>query len=813
MNPVRRMGAASRWVAAILASIAIVGIGYFAGSRNTAPAPAAEKKLEKIWLSKTKGLAKNKQRSLETYNQEISTKELLNFYRLHTGRSLSQDAYSELDRLMMQDVVRMLWLQCSESEASDTTILHRAMVESIHHSFPHKTLTNADVILFPDDSKLRCIVSEPASDFFRDTARHWKWIADWTELVSDDERSADFKELDAYAAEELSEFLSVLAVGVVQLAAEDSNDGELNVGEVQAAFAKIKQYSPDVVLPETRSVGFSDSVKLELQKQMPTKLFEESSDSGIDFVHTIKPQHQEARTRLAIPLGIAGGGVSVGDSDGDDLLDVYLAGDGGGALFRNLGAGKFEDATKAAGIKLDGESRAGYFVDYDNDGDQDLFITFVGAPNRLLNNNGEGTFVDVSKEVGLMNEDFVSHEAVWFDMNNDGLLELYVGNFGQWLAGHSPTIGRINSNAPPNRLYIQQVVDGEHKFVESSAKLGVDDRGWTHCVGVCDVDLDGWPDLFSINDFGASKLFRNIEGKRFEEASKEFHLDDIYNGMSFTLLDLNHNSNFSIYVSQIMKLTHRQRYSRPSEATKVQFDPTKKDNLRVLVNNRLFNKAFESSYRDDHNFLIEPAKLGWSWDVSGLDYENDSDLDLLVLNGTESLVPTNLSIKNRNYIGGRSYLAQFDREQNRFFIQEDGYFYDWSEQNPVAFPGNSRGSSFFDADDDGDLDIVVSNYDAASKVFINLQDSGNNWVNLKLQGTKSNRNAIGAVVEIKFDGQSRFGVVVSGSGFLSQNPYALHFGLGKAERIDQVIVKWPSGIVQEIDGLEINSRHVVVEQE
>ena len=808
-----RNGNATSWFVVALLCAALLALGYFLrpANRTVDPnEPSKSRTSPQLQLPRTVQLARRKQQSLETYNGIISLEELLAFYRQHTKHIVNKDAYEKLDELMLSEVVQTLWKE-SSAIAKGNRIQHGEMYQVLQQHFAHDTLTNADVILFPADSNLRSIVSEPVSDFFRDTARHWKWIAEFGESITEAD-GKDYKELDAYAAEELSEFISVLAVGVVELATSKSKDAVIEAEEISNVFASYKKYAPDVVMPRPAESRFSEQKKKEILASLPNPMFEEiTKQTGIQYIHKPDAENQDKRIKLAVPLGIAGGGVSASDFDADGKTDIYFAGNHGGVLYQNLGDAKFEDVSEAAGLPSKGESRAGYFVDYDNDGDQDLFITFVGTRNRLLQNDGQGKFLDVSDEVGFLDDAFISHEAVWFDMNNDGLLDVYVANFGNWLGGDSPTLGRINKNAPPNRLYRHELVEGKHRFVEIGEQLNLDDRGWTHCVGAYDIDQDGWQDLFSINDFGASFVYRNINGEKFQEVSRELHLDDIYNGMSFTLLDLNHDSNFSIYITQIMKLTHRQRYRRPNEETPIQFDIDKKDNLRILVDNRLFSKAFESSFRDDHQFLIEPADFGWAWDASGFDYENDSDLDLIVLNGTESATPNNQQIRNKAYISGRKYLTKFNFARNVSLIQQDGYFYDVSDRSPVSFFGNSRGTTFLDLDDDGDLDVVVSNYNNKQKIFRNNQNTSNNWIRFALTGTQSNRDGIGSVVEIKFGDQTRYGIVVSGSGFLSQKPYELHFGLGEATKLESATIKWPSGQVQELSDLEVNKLHEVVE--
>ena len=776
-------------------------------------------------LRRTRSLVAQKESSLHAYNSDRPIAEILDFYEKQTGHPVTAGAFDALTESIVEQVIPTLWRISQDRQSSGRWILHHAMYESIQESYPHQTLTNADVIVFPHHPELRIVVSEPNTDFFRDSGWHWRWIGKYLECQASTWWATP-KELDVYAAEELSEFLSVLGVAVVEMAAANATtrNGTIDAEQIRRMFQHI--HTADMRAPQTHhlDLAFSEETKTRLLNSVPNPMFREVTDSvKLKYRHLPNPDHWNRRTLLNTPIGLAGGGVSATDYDDDGNTDLYFGGDLGGALFRNIGGNEFRNVSKSAGIQRSGESRAGYFVDFDNDGDQDLYITYVGLTNRLYENTGQGTFQDVTEAVQLFSGTDITHEAVWFDLNNDGYLDVYTANYGDWLVGDSPTIGRTNDNAPPNRLYLHRVRDGRHVFEEVSEKMHVADRGWTHCVGAFDFDRDGWMDLFSLNDFGASLVFRNVNGKDFEEVSGDQKMDDVYNAMNFTLLDLDHTGMPSIYISQMMKLIHRQRYSRPTEETPIVFDPTKKDNLRVLNRNRLFSRTENNTFVDEHNQRIEPAYLGWGWDVSGLDYENDADLDLIVLNGTETNVPSadltralqddssKRDAVEMNFQGGRNFLSAYNNEQNVCFLQEDSFFYDVSSINPIAFRGNSRGSAFLDFDQDGDLDVAVSNYDAPVRFFENVQTADNCWVRFQLEGTRSNRNAVGARVEIQFDDQSRYDQVVSGSGFLSQNPYRLHFGIGKATRIDKVIIHWPAGSIQQLSDLVVNTTHHIKE--
>lgn len=795
------------WFITVLLVIAIIGAASWWRRASEGKVP---------FLPRTQALINQKVGSLEAYNKAVPEQELLDFFSQHLqGRPVESEVFTKLTDLIIDNVIPTLWHESQERSPNERFVSHRAMVAAIHEWAPQLLLSNADVILFPEDQNLRIVVAEPLQDFFRDTGWHWRWIGLYLHRLPPADHTT-LKELDIYAAEVLSEFLSVFAVGVVELAGRNLED--VNVAlegrKIQNILTQIMTRSRSTVLTSAQDdVGYSDQTKERLVDSIPKPMFREVTETlQLNFQHMPNLNLWNRRAELETPLGIAGGGVAAGDFDGDGHPDLYFAGDGGGALYRNISGQRFEDVSHSVGLSLAGESRAGYFVDYDNDGDLDLYITFVYQSNRLYENDGTGAFSDVTEQRELNSGKDVTHEAVWFDMDNDGLLDLYTANFGPWPEGVSPTLGRNNQNGGPNRLYRQRLwANGQRSFEEIGSEMGVADRGWTHCVGAWDYDQDGDLDLFSLNDFGASLVYRNNGGQSFDEVSGSLHLDATYNAMSFTLLDLNHDGHLSIYVTQIIKLMHRQRYIKPTEETQVVFGLENLENLRTLYGNKIYTRRDDGVYKDVHETRVEPADYGWAWDVSALDYENDNDLDLIILNGTDNQIPTREGEAREEYLDGREYLTFYSSQRNLCYLSEDGYFYDVSEHCPISYVGNSRSSAFFDFDSDGDLDVAINDYSGTARLFENLQQSGNNWVRLELEGSLSNRNAIGAQVQIRFSDQVRYDQVVSGSGFLSQNPMALHFGLGSADQVDNVVITWPSGTKQELSGLAVNQTHHIIE--
>ena len=378
---------------------------------------------------------------------------------------------------------------------------------------------------------------------------------------------------------------------------------------------------------------YSQETKTKLLKRLPKPMFVEAADEvGLSFQHSVNPETRKIRAPLQIPMDIAGGGVSAADYDQDGFPDLFFCGFGGGRLLHNEGGKKFVDVTAAAGLKVPAESRAAYFIDYDNDGDLDLFVTTMGLGLQLFENDGSGHFKNISESVGLAAYREIMHEAVFFDLDNDGLVDVYTACFGRWDRGNEPIVGKQNFNGEPNRLFHHKLVEGRHRFEEIGASAGVDDHGWTHSVGAWDFDGDGQTDLFSFNDFARAHAYRNRGGGKFAEWSIAWGMQKAYNGMGFALMDLDGDGRFEAYVTEISNPLYSEgaqiRYKMPPGTEFM--DKKSLSFLARSVNNRLYSDTGTGKLENRINTLFEPAEMGWSWGVSAIDYENDGDLDFLV---------------------------------------------------------------------------------------------------------------------------------------------------------------------------------------
>jgi enediyne biosynthesis protein E4 len=780
-------------------------------------------------LSRTRRIVAGKIESLSTYNLgEFTGQEILGLMEHNVGHPVDEAAWAQLSELMTSRLIPATWTASQEVNSKDRIVSLRAMTEVVEAMFPQRLMENADVLLFPESAELRIISPEQLHDHLRDSAWHWRWIGDFIDETPVSSLET-YRELDIYAIDLLSELLSVISMATVELAARPLPDGtRITAEHISNIYAKMEneggrapEESGEELLPGSQP-AYSSATREGILSALPSSMFTEvSSSAGPDFVHVVNPDLKVLRSEAEIPLGIAGGGVAVGDFNGDGISDAFLCGDDGGRLYQGTRSDegetkfRFVDVTHGLGVVCPYETRAAYFIDYDNDGFQDLFLTTVLGPNFLFRNDQNRFFVDVTDETGLGGGEQVTHEAVWFDMDNDGLLDVYVANFALWTHGKSPSFSRENDHGLPNQLFHHQLVDGKHVFVEIGKSAGVDDSGWTHCVGAFDYDEDGLPDLFSMNDFGACQVYRNLGGQRFEEVSRDIHFDGTYNAMNFSLLHRGGAESMDVYVSLISKLTHRQRYRRPNTDTEAIFTEANIRNLRTFFANRLLAKRADADVYDNIIYRVfEPAPepMGWTWDASPFDYENDGDQDLLVLNGTESgKAPTRDDEQRQEWIYGRAYLERHGNQRNATYISEDGYFYEVLEQSELSYVGNSRSSAYFDMDEDGDLDVLINDFEAPSRLFQNNQNTENRWVALHLVGTKSNRDAIGARVALTAGGETQRAIVVSRSGFLCQNPKTLHFGLGTADKVDTVTIRWPSGTKQELTGLDAGKKHKIVE--
>ncbi len=502
-------------------------------------------------------------------------------------------------------------------------------------------------------------------------------------------------------------------------------------------------------------------------------------------------------------LETTGTGVAALDYDADGWLDIFLVNgttlegfpkgqEPTNHLYRNRRDGTFEDVTVRAGLAASGWGQGACVGDYDNDGRDDLFVTYWGQ-NRLYRNKGDGTFDDVTRGAGLAADRVRwGTGCAFLDYDRDGRLDLMAANYIDLDLAATPLPssglcrykGLAVACGPPglpggkNVLYHNR---GDGTFADVSEASGITRAKGTYGLGVAtlDFDGDGWVDLYVANDSNPSALYRNNRNGTFTDigitAGCAYSQDGKSQaGMGLAIGDYDRNGTMDIFKTNFAGDTST-LYANTGKGA---------------CDDRTFASGFGLNTR----------WLGWG--VGFLDLDGDGWLDLFLVNG--HVYPEVRQLKTE---------AGYEQRKVVYLNLRNGRFADVSEQlgPPVTTPKAGRGAAFADFDNDGDVDIVVNNLHDTPDLFRLDQTGERHWVTLKLAGTQSNRSAIGALVRlVTADGEQRQEVRGGGS-YYSQNDMRLHFGLGAARAIERVAVRWPNGLEESWTGLGADRVHVLTE--
>ena len=509
----------------------------------------------------------------------------------------------------------------------------------------------------------------------------------------------------------------------------------------------------------------------------------------------IKFKHFKGNDGVSINREEFGPGVCVADFDGDGWQDIYFVNGrdlyGRGisvvnALYHNNHDGTFTDVTEKAGVPGTGFGLGCVWGDFDNDGFPDLFVTQYGK-NVLYHNNGNGTFTDVTDKAGVggMESGAFHSGATFFDYDRDGWLDLYVGSYVTLGDKRYCKLGDILSSCAPSEyrgsldaLYHNNR-DGTFSNVTQAAGV-YQPQGKNLSVAAADYDNDGWPDLFVANDGLNAYLYHNERNGTFKEIGLTTGMAVTARGtvmaaMCMSLGDYDNDGLLDLYISDFQRSS---------------------DHLWHNDGKGFFDEVSEEAG------ITRPTREVLSFGGGFFDYDNDGWLDIFIANGhvypeVEQATP------------GTHY-----RQTNSLFHNEgNGKFVEVSKISGAGFdtPYVGRGVAFADLDNDGFMDVVVANNGDSPLVLHNTGGNGNHFLNLKLVGKKSNRDAMGARIHVVSGPMSQIREIAGGGSYLSQSDLRANFGLGKEKRAKTIEITWPSGQRQTFHDVEADKFYLVEE--
>ena len=546
------------------------------------------------------------------------------------------------------------------------------------------------------------------------------------------------------------------------------------------------------------------------QDPSPFKFTDITKESGIDFVHV------SGMTEKKYFPTANGSGVAIFDADNDGLLDLYFLTNcplpvdkktaPSNKFYKNLGNGKFEDKTAASGLGYRGFTHGAIAGDIDRDGDHDIFLATF-EDNRLFRNNGKGVFEDVTEKAGIKQGKYFSSGGAMLDYDNDGDLDIYVSNYGTWdMKTDDNFCGDVENNiryycsprsikTVPHLLY-RNNGDGTFTDVAKEAGVGRDD-GHGFGVVAADVNGDGKIDIYVANDMNPNFLFLNKGDGTFEDATEfsgaAFDVKgQAQSGMGIDAEDFDGDGRFDLFVTNFAN-----EY------------------------NTLYQNMNNNGFYDITTFVGLSAdsmpQVGWGCGL--VDFNSDGWPDVFVSNGhvdnnragisyeQPPLIWVNVPVSGRDLVVKNSGAGASERRKRRFKIatRDAGAYFDTGHVG--------RGVAFGDLDNDGDMDIVVNHKDAAPAILRNDTPMGkNHWIRFGLKGGKSNPEAIGARVEIQLDPENSITrQVKDGASMLSVNDRRLLIGLGEKSPIVKARIFWPSGIISDHAGLDVDKTHEIRE--
>ncbi len=573
--------------------------------------------------------------------------------------------------------------------------------------------------------------------------------------------------------------------------------------------------------------------------EQPTKVrfTDVLADSGIHFRHHFFRSEQGENYRMN--QYDHGSGVLVADVNGDGRMDIYFLDFlGPNALYINKGDFKFEDIAKKAGVDLPEDvSVGGAFGDYDNDGDEDLYVTTYHTGNHLFRNRGDGTFEEVTQKAGAGH---VGHSsaALWFDYDLDGDLDLYCSNIGTFTTAEtSPDApyARKGINLPLNSILGSPEAphggeadilfrnNGDGTFTDVTARSGIKSEQWNGDATVADYDLDGYPDLYTTNMFGENNLLHNNGDGTFTNVTRAVLGRTSWGSMGALFFDATNDGKPELYVVDMHSdmWTHndpdgevdpQEKYDTPrgklASGWKMVRKPEDTQAKWVLFGNTFFQNLGQGKFQEQSGSA--GLETFWPWGLTAADFDGDGWVDVFVASGMGypySYWPNQLLMNT-----GKG--AHFVESARVAGIEPPvrGEYIEGLKIKGMACARSSRSAATADFDGDGDEDLVTNNFNHEPYLFRNDSPS-RHYLQIRLRGKKANRDGFGARVKVVSQDLVQYREAHSTGGYLTQSSPVLHFGLGAGNQVDRVEVIWPGSKKPQVKLRPKIDSLLVIEQE
>ena len=564
------------------------------------------------------------------------------------------------------------------------------------------------------------------------------------------------------------------------------------------------------------------------EKEKSKKNFSEltSDHTGINFQNNLK--ENDSLNYFSYSYLYMGGGLSAGDINNDGLTDLFFTGNmEPNKLYLNKGDLKFEDISAKAGVSGDSRWFTGVtMVDINNDGFLDIYVSASGKfeprENLLYVNNGDGTFSEKAEEYGIADKGH-SVQSTFFDYDKDGDLDLYVANYPptKFNAPNSFYLFKMQNvkDVDTDNLYRN---DGE-KFTKVTNEAGVRSFGLSLSATVGDLNEDGWPDIYVSNDFSTPDyMYLNNQDGTFTDVLKDATQQTSFYGMGVDIADYNNDGLLDILQMDMAAKNNRRAKANMASMNPALFWSTVNSGFHYqYMYNSLQTNA--GNLKGNIPYFNNTANLAgvqatdWSWAALFADLDNDGWKDIYVSNGTRREV-NNKDFFNelkkkrteKDSLLERSLEIPSEKVDNFVYKnQGDMTFKRVNDEWGLSYAGFSNGAIYVDLDNDGDLEIITNNIDDKATVFQNNNIESNNYISFNFKGPEKNKFGIGARVYLNNDGQSQMQELNLTRGFQSSVAPNLHFGVGMADRIEEVKIVWPDEKVQVLNDVTVNQNFLI----